>query len=147
MEAFGGATGTALWKGSQTPVRGRHIRATPCSPQFKGSWRCPFVFSCSSLIKARSLGAFRWWYFGRHSPSWPLKLKDSLMSRSLQFLFEKDQVFQGRRFVSHSPQPVMLLLPQGLQSISRGIQHELDLADKANLDAAIQQPKGGGKAL
>ena len=41
MSAFGGATGTALWKDAQTPVKGRQIRATPCSPQFQRKLELP----------------------------------------------------------------------------------------------------------
>ena len=41
MQMFGGPTGTPLWKDSQTSLKGKYIRATPCSPMFQRKMEVP----------------------------------------------------------------------------------------------------------
>ena len=45
MQAFGGRTGTPIWKDSQTSLKGEYVRATPCSPTFQRKWKCPSEYS------------------------------------------------------------------------------------------------------
>ena len=90
------------------------------------------------------------------APQAQREFDEQITAVALRFYFEKDGVFQGRLEICEplstacDATPLVGATEHSMwaymwNQVVFGIQHEMDLADKANLDAAIQQSKGGGK--
>ena len=160
MNAFGGASGTPLWRDSQTPVRGRHVRATPCSPQFQRKLETPIrvllALINESDVLEHSQVVVLWKTLTIMSPQATRQFDEQATAAARLFYFEEKGSFKARLemgpeiFEACSATP-----PAGSEEpnmwaymwnkVVFGVQAELDAADKASFDQAVRLSKVTGR--
>ena len=159
MSAFGGATGTALWKDAQTPVKGRHIRATPCSPQFQRKLELPLRVLLSlineSAVLEHSQVVVLWKTLTIMTPQQVREFDAQATACARLFYFEKDGVFQARLEIGPPLHDACEATPPAgaeepnmwaysWNKVVFGVQSELDAADRSQMSAAVQLSHSGG---
>ena len=106
MADFGGATGTALWKDSRTQVKGRHIRATPCSPQFQRKLEIPIRVLLSLINESKVLESSQvvilWKTRTIMAPQTVRAFDPQAVACARLHYFEKDGVFRARLEIADS---------------------------------------------
>ena len=162
MQAFGGALGTPLWRDSQTAVRGKHIRATPCAPQFQRKLEIPIRVLLSlineSEVLENSQVVVLWKTLTIMEPQATREFNPQARACARMHYFEEGGELRG--YLETTPPITRALLakpPIGAPEddcwehhwtrIVYGIQHEIDVADKDQFNKAMVSSKGAGKGL
>ena len=162
MQMFGGPTGTPLWKDNQTSVKGRFIRATPCSPMFQRKMEVPIRVLLSlineSEVLEHSQVVVLWKTLTIMKPQAAREFDPQATALARMHYFEEEGQLKG--FLEVVPELTKALLttppPGALEEncwehhwskIVYGIQHEIDQADKDQFQHAQELSKGTGKGV
>ena len=159
MADFGGATGTALWKDSRTQVKGRHIRATPCSPQFQRKLEIPIRVLLSLINESKVLESSQvvilWKTLTIMAPQTVRAFDPQAVACARLHYFEKDGVFRARLEIADSLWAACEATPPvgsaetcmwnySWNKVVFGVQSEIDAADKAATEAAMKAAYASG---
>ncbi|CAE7830803.1 rnhA [Symbiodinium sp. CCMP2592] len=160
MQAFGGATGTPLWRDSHTPVRGRHIRATPCSPQFQRKLETPIrvllALINESEVLEHSQVVVLWKTLTIMSPQATRQFDEQATAVARLFYAEEKGTFKARLeiadplFTACAATPPIGSEEKDMWSymwnkVVFGVQSELDAADKASFERAARLATVSGR--
>ena len=158
MTSFGGSTGVGLWRDAQTHVRGRHIRATPCSPQFQRKLEVPLRVLLSlineSPLLEHSQVVVLWKTLTIMAPQAAREYDEQATAFARLFYFETQGHFKARLELCPLLSDACLAPPPAGAEESNmweyswnkvvwGVQLELDKADKKAYDASIQLAQQG----
>ena len=162
MTAFGGATGTPLWRDNQSQVKGRHIRVTPCSPQFQRKLEVPIRVLLSLINESDQLESNQvvvlWKTLTIMQPQTTREFDPQARAFARMYYYTEEGVLKGRLEVTPQlqaamagPAPVGCSEPEAWEHhwcrVVYGIQHELDVADQTQFQSAVRSAKGSGKGV
>ena len=162
MSAFGGPSGTPLWRDSHTPVKGRHVRVTKGTPQFQRKLEVPIRVLLSLINESEVLESNQvvvlWKTLTIMKPQQAREFDAQAEAVARMHYYSSEGVLRGRLEVTpelaaamKSPAPTGATEPDCWEhhwcKIVYGIQHELDLADQAQFQQAMLSAKGSGKGL
>ena len=162
MQAFGGTLGTPLWRDNQTSVKGKFIRATPCSPQFQRKLEIPIRVLLSlineSEVLENSQVVVLWKTLTIMEPQASREFNPQARACARMHYYEQDGELRG--YLETTPPVTKALLskpPAGALEedcwehhwtrVVYGIQHEIDLADKDQFNKAMVLSKGTGRGV
>ena len=162
MTAFGGPSGTPLWRDSHTHVKGRHIRVTPSTPQSQRKLEVPIRVLLSLINESELLDGNQvvvlWKTLTIMKPQQAREFDEQAEAVARMHYYSSEGILKGRLEVTPALAAAMkAAAPIGASEpdcwehhwcrIVYGIQHELDVADQAQYLQAVQSAKGSGKGL
>ena len=152
MQMFGGPTGTPLWKDNQTSLKGKYVRATPCSPMFQRKMEVPIrvliaLINESELLENKQV-TILWKTLTIMQPQANRDFDPQAQAFARTHYFEEAGELKG--FLEVVPElskamkatpPIGATEPNCWEHlwcrIVYGIQHEIDLADKDQFQKAM----------
>ena len=161
MADFGGAKGAGLWKDSRTQVKGRHIRATPCSPQCQRKLEIPIRVLLSLINESKLLESSQvvilWKTLTIMAPQTVRAFDPQAVACARLHYFEKDGVFRARLEIADSLRAACEATPPegsaetcmwnyNCNKVVFGVQSEIDAADKAATEAAMKAAYSSGQS-
>ena len=162
MQMFGGPTGTPLWKDNQTSLKGKCIRATPCSPMFQRKMEVPIRVLLALINESEHLEnkqvTILWKTLTIMQPQANRDFDPQAQAFARMHYFEEAGELKG--FLEVVPElskamkatpPIGATEPNCWEHfrcrIVYGIQHEIDLADKDQFQKAMTSSQATGKGL
>ena len=162
MQMFGGPTGTPLWKDNQTSLKGKYIRATPCSPMFQRKMEVPIRVLLALINESEHLEnkqvTILWKTLTIMQPQANRDFDPQAQAFARVHYFEEEGELKG--FLEVMPElskamkatpPIGATEPNCWEHfwcrIVYGIQHEIDLADKDQFQKAMTSSQATGKGL
>ena len=162
VSAFSGPTGTPLYKDSRTAVPGHHIRVSPSTPQFQRKLEIPVrvllhLINNTNVFPEKQV-VILWRTLTIMSPQMHRQFDAEATACARVHYFEADGKFQALLEVDEKLAAAMQATPpQGVEEpncwshswneIVFGVQHEMDLADKALFSSLLRDAKGSGKGV
>ena len=162
MQMFGGPTGTPLWKDNQTALKGKYVRATPCSPMFQRKMEVPIRVLLALINESEHLEnrqvTILWKTLTIMQPQANRDFDPQAQAFARMHYFEEAGELKG--FLEVVPElskamkatpPIGATEPNCWEHfwcrIVYGIQHEIDLADKDQFQKAMTSSQATGKGL
>ena len=161
LSRYGGTAGTPLYSDPTTPQAGRHIRVSPCAPQWQRKLESPLrvliaVCNVHEDCENKRLTIF-WKSLTLMAPTGSPDFDHTAVAWARLFYEESEGTFKGRLEVSHAMSRVMMSPPSNVDSreeslwtekwneVMWGQQLLLDQIDHTAYAAAKADAKGTGK--
>ena len=158
LAEYGGTSGTPLWRDS------RHVRASPASPQYQRKLELPIRVLLEVINHADNLPSHQvvilWRTLTVMSPQTERTFDEAATACARLHYYEEGHVFQGLLEVDESLHAAMTETPPAAWNVeeptlwewawnhvSFGVQHEMDLAEKALFREKAKSAKGDGKGI
>ena len=163
LERFGGTGGTPIYSNATTPVAGKHVRISPCSPQWQRKLECPLRVLISVLNQhaeytGQSL-VILWKTLTLMQPSSERSYQPDAVAWGRLFYSEVGGEFRGRLEITPPMKNAMAAGPSNIDStetdlwsecwnqVVRGSQYDLDQAEAKSYKEAKDHSATTGKGV
>lgn len=160
LRRFGGQSGTPLYHTAEEPVPGKHLRVSPCAPQWQRKLEAPLRVVLSAVNSHADWQGMTltilWKSLTIMKPSQDRDFSPDHTAWARLFYEEKDGVYRGRLEVAQELANVLLspasagsgedtLWTEHWNSVIWGNQHALDLLEKETFQKAKVEGHTAGK--
>ena len=163
LSRFGGTSGTPLYSNMTTPLSGRHIRVSPCAPQWQRKLEAPLrvliaVVNAHEECEGKRL-VILWKSLTLMAPTDSPDFHPDLLAWARLFYEERAGTFVGRLEVGPELSRLMMSPAQNADSgeeslwaekwneVIWGNQYQMDQLDHAAYNAAKQEAKTSGRGI